>query len=203
MRFANEFADPAEPVPLLRCAGDGGEPITHHAPTGGGQFSSRLDVALRAVPTPLVMYTQETADGRDRGDRRGARVRSGWCATAILTACAEGEVALSSGLYHLEESEHVCGGRVVHRFAAHSRWVFSHQPGVWRRAALLADDGGHPAVMQPGENPWLNELLGGLRAEARGARVGLIAVDWYRNVADSGALNLEGRLMEEQIGCVD
>ena len=53
--------------------------------------------------------------------------------------------------------------------------------------------------MQPGENPWLNELLGGLRAEARGARVGLIAVDWYRNVADSGALNLEGRLMEEHM----
>ena len=41
-----------------------------------------------------------------------------------------------------------------------------------------------------------------LRAEARGARVGLIAVDWYRNVADSGALNLEGRQMEEHMqGC--
>ena len=59
VRFANEFVDPAEAVPLLRCAGDGGGPVAHHAPTGGGPFSSRLDVALRAVPTPLVMYMQE------------------------------------------------------------------------------------------------------------------------------------------------
>jgi hypothetical protein len=203
VRFANEFVDPAEAVPLLRCAGDGGGPVAHHAPTGGGPFSSRLDVALRAVPTPLVMYMQEdvwlTGETAAIGEvlACAARlVRDGHFDGVRL----EGEeVALSSGLYHLEESEHVCGGRVVHRFAAHSRWLFSHQPGVWRRAALLADDGGHPAVMQPGENPWLNELLGGLRAEARGARVGLIAVDWYRNVADSGALNLEGRLMEEHM----
>ena len=160
-------------------------------------------MALRAVPTPLVMYMQEDVWLTGETAAIGAVLA---CAARLVRdghfdgVRLEGEeVALSSGLYHLEESEHVCGGRVVHRFAAHSRWVFSHQPGVWRRAALLADDGGHPAVMQPGENPWLNELLGGLRAEARGARVGLIAVDWYRNVADSGALNLEGRLMEEHM----
>ena len=40
---------------------------------------------------------------------------------------------LASGLYHLEETEHRCpggeGGEViVYRFAAHNRWLCSHQP---------------------------------------------------------------------------
>ena len=51
-------------------------------------------------------------------------------------------------------------------------------------------------MLQPGENPWLNELLGSRRAEARGARVGLIALDWYQAVSSSGHLNEVGQRMQ-------
>ena len=158
-----------------------------------------------------------------------------------------------SGLYHAEESGHACGGRPVYRFLnGRNKWLFSHQPGLWRRAALVggaaseaaaqveqqqadqqadqqagggqlggaAASGGTQAaqvaargetqphrlapsslrfpVVMPGENPWLNELAGTQRADARGVRVGLLVVEWYTAVAASGELTPEGRAMLSQ-----
>jgi hypothetical protein len=42
---------------------------------------------------------------------------------------------------------------------------------VWRRSFLLegADGDAASALMQPGENPWLNELLASRRVEAHHA----------------------------------
>ena len=51
-------------------------------------------------------------------------------------------------------------------------------------------------VLEPAEDPWLNELLGSRRAEARGLRVGLIVAEWYEAVSSGGVLNAKGRQME-------
>ena len=59
-----------------------------------------------------------------------------------------------------------------------------------------------PAVLQPGEDPWSNELLGSQRAEARGAVVGLVPLDWYRAVSSSGRLSAQGRAMARTAGLV-
>ena len=104
----------------------------------------------------------------------------------------------TSGLYHLEETEHTCAGSgaEVYRFAAHNRWLYSHQPGIWRRSFLLEGAAGAAALMQPNENPWLNELLASRRVEARHARVALLPLDWYAAVSSSGELNEVGRMLE-------
>ena len=70
------------------------------------------------------------------------------------------------------------------------------QPGIWRRKFLLEGgaDGG-AALMQPDENPWLNELFASRRIEAHHARVALIPLDWYVAVSSGGELNELGRLM--------
>jgi hypothetical protein len=68
---------------------------------------------------------------------------------------------------------------------------------VWRRSFLLEDADGDAAaaLMQPGENPWLNELLASRRVEARHARVALLPHDWYVSVSSGGELNELGRMM--------
>ena len=57
-----------------------------------------------------------------------------------------------------------------------------------------------PAVLQPGENPWLNELTGSQRAAARGLKVGLIVLDWFASVSAGGELNASGRAMVSAAG---
>ena len=68
------------------------------------------------------------------------------------------------------------------------------------RERLLHSSGrGAPPVCQPGENPWLNELLGSRRAQAQGLRVGLVVVDWFVAASSSGALNAAGRALLERV----
>ena len=115
----------------------------------------------------------------------------------------------------------------IYRMASRTnRWLFSHQPGLWNRRRLLFDAGGHGAddggasyggaaaadvhestaddtqgpVVRAGEDPWLNELMGSLRAQRLGLRVGLVVVEWFRAVSSGGVLNEEGReLVVEEI----
>ena len=57
--------------------------------------------------------------------------------------------------------------------------------------------------MRAGEDPWLNELMGSLRAQRLGLRVGLVVVEWFRAVSSGGVLNEEGReLVVEEIQSV-
>ena len=141
--------------------------------TGEGEFSTRLLTALRALPTPHVLYMQEDSWLSGESEESSAALL---CALQLLDdghfdgVRLERSEQLASGLYLLEETEHRCagmggpggaGGAAVYRFAANNRWLYSHQPAVWRRSFLLEAAGGDAAaaLMQPGENPWLNELL--------------------------------------------
>ena len=118
----------------------------------------------------------------------------------------------------------------IYRMASRTnRWLFSHQPGLWNRRRLLFDADGHGAdddgasyggaaaagvhnstadgtqgpVVRAGEDPWLNELMGSLRAQRLGLRVGLVVVEWFRAVSSGGVLNEEGReLVVEEIQSV-
>ena len=153
------------------------------------------------MPTPYVLYLQEDSWLTGESEEASAALL---CALALLEAGhfdgvrLERSEQLASGLYHLEETEHECEGAraPVYRFAAHNRWLYSHQPGIWRRKFLLEGgaDGG-AALMQPDENPWLNELFASRRIEAHHARVALIPLDWYVAVSSGGELNELGRLM--------
>ena len=115
----------------------------------------------------------------------------------------------------------------IYRMASRTnRWLFSHQPGLWNRRRLLFDadgqgahddgasyggaaaagvhnstaDGTQGPVVRAGEDPWLNELMGSLRAQRLGLRVGLVVVEWFRAVSSGGVLNEEGReLVVEEI----
>jgi len=200
--FASELLDPVAHVPLAGCG------LVSSLRTGEGEFSTRLLAALRALPTPHVLYMQEDSWLTGETEASSAALL---CALGLLEAGhfdgvrLERSEQLASGLYHLEETEHRCPGGeageevAVYRFAAHNRWLYSHQPGVWRRSFLLGDgdeDGdAAAALMQPGENPWLNELLASRRIEARHARVALLPLDWYVSVSSGGELNEVGRLM--------
>ena len=66
---------------------------------------------------------------------------------------------------------------------------------IWRVDALLRPNGSEAAVLQPDENPWLNELLGSRRAAAQRVRVGLITFDWFAAVSTGGRLSAQGREM--------
>ncbi len=70
-------------------------------------------------------------------------------------------------------------------------------------AAGVADgltEGTTGPVVRAGEDPWLNELMGSLRARRRGLRVGLVVVEWFRAVSSGGVLNEEGKeLVSEEI----
>ena len=240
LAFCNEGAAASPPLQAVRSCGTAAE----HAPTERGAFSTRLLHALRHVQpsSPLVLYLQEDAWLRPDGPPAHETAALLTCARSLILNGTfdgirlEGTAPLASGLYHVEESGHTCGGRSVYRFLhGRNRWLFSHQPGLWRRAALLegnaaaviasqaeqqhgqqagggpeaaqvaaqgetqhrrlASTASLPAVVQPGENPWLNELVGSQRAEARELRVGLLVVEWYSAVASSGALTPEGRAM--------
>lgn len=201
--FANEHASAAAVIEPLRGCGA----AVSAAPTGRGEFSSRYARALRSLSTPAVFYLQEDVWLTRPPAELPDVLR---CAAKLVSAGhfdgvrLEAPSVLGAGLYALEDTGHRCGGHVVYRFAPLNRWLFSHQPGVWRRSLLLEAAEGQPAVVTPGEDPWANELLGSQRAEARGARVALVAVDWCRSVSSSGVLNPDGRAMaaaaEEEAG---
>ena len=154
--------------------------------------------AFEALATPFVLYLQEDMWLTDAARAMGPLLE---CAVRLLEAGEfdgirlEGSAPVAAGLYHLEESGHQCEGQEVFRFAPNNRWLYSHQPAVWRRDFLLGSahsSGGHEAVVARDENPWLSELLGSQRAAARQARVGLLVAEWYVAVSSSGQLSEEG-----------
>ena len=117
-------------------------------------------------------------------------------------ALAAARPPLVAGLYHVEAVDAgrvptACDDRPVHAFAPRNRWLYSHQPGLWRREFLLGGGAARrAAVLVPGENPWLNELRGSERAEPSHARVALVTAEWAVAVSSSGQLNAGGELME-------
>ena len=215
--FANEQSlRAAETIAPLRKCGIS----ARLAPTGFGEFSTRLRNALLALATPLLFYMQEDAWLLPIASEAMGSVLS--CAEGLLLSGRfdgirfESAASLRAGLYHVEAAsvgDHAdvddgrigsgprtleCGGHTVYRFVArHNRWLYSHQPGLWRRDALLGATAAerNAAVVQPGENPWLNELLGSRRAQKLGLVVGLIVVEWYRAVSSGGSLNAHGTAM--------
>ena len=84
-----------------------------------------------------MLYTQEDSWLTGESEASSAALL---CAVALLEAGhfdgvrLERSEQLASGLYHLEETEHRCPGGEggeevpVYRFAAHNRWLYSHQP---------------------------------------------------------------------------
>lgn len=179
------------------------------APTGFDDFSTRLRAALLAVATPIVFYLQEDVWLLPGASETMGSVLS--CAEGLLLSRRfdgirfESAASVRAGLYHLETVDDgsgarslECGGHAVFRFAArHNRWLYSHQPGLWRRDALIGARSAerNDAVMQDGENPWLNELRGSRRAQKLGLVVGLVLVEWYRAVSSGGTLNAHGTAM--------
>jgi hypothetical protein len=209
VQFATDEGDASAEVDVLRACSFS----AHAAPTGRGAFSTRLVRALAALHTPLVLYLQEDIWLNEHADGAPgvAEVASGaaeaaggidavlGCASALLLGHQldgvrfEPPDAVRAGWYHLELTNLTCAGRAIYRFARHTnRWLFSHQPGLWRVEALreLAepDEGAEHAD----ENPWLNELLGSRRAAVRDAAVGLIVLPWFASVSSGGTLNAAG-----------
>ena len=204
-----EGEEPSAEVDRLRACGIAS---ASSAPTGSGAFSTRLHRALRALATPLVLYLQEDVWLSDPNESMGPPSPESTDAalgnlSPSLLRCAsellldgrldgvrfEPRAAVLAGWYYLEDTEWTCNGHTVHRLPARNRWLYSHQPGLWVAERLLA--GGADAVMQPDENPWLNELLGSRRAAARDLAVGLIVVDWFVAVSSGGKLNGAGEAM--------
>ena len=96
----------------------------------------------------------------------------------------------------LEETNDTCGGQMVYRFVPRNRWLFSHQPGLWRVDRLRAFGSAGPNAA--GENPWLNELRGSRRAADSSATIGLVVRRWFASVSSGGVLNAVGRAMVER-----
>ena len=194
LSFASDEGDVSEAIDALRGCGI----AAHPAPTGGGGFSTRLTRALAALTSPLVFYLQEDVWLTGGGDSESVPAVLSCASELVRRGSFDGirfepPAAVLAGWYHLEETNVTCAGRAVLRFAPRNRWLYSHQPGLWRVDALLS--GGREAVMQPDENPWLNELLGSRRAAGRGLVVGLVVLDWFASVSSSGALNDVGHAM--------
>ena len=205
--FATDEGDASAALDSLHACGIADAAV---APTGPGAFSTRLHAALSSVSSPLVLYMQEdvwmlpiAADAHEPANESAGRLPALLaCASALVLSGRfdgirfEPRSALHAGWYHLQDTSEACAGSPVHRLAhSRNRWLYSHQPGLWRVRALLDGGGGAPAVMQPEENPWANELLGTRRAVARGLEVGLIVVDWFAAVSSGGELNVMGEAM--------
>ena len=69
---------------------------------------------------------------------------------------------LSAGLYHLQDSGASCAGRPVYRFAPANRWLFSHQPGIWRRELLLEGRSGGGGGVGGGRGGEACGVIGGM-----------------------------------------
>lgn len=142
---------------------------------GKGEWSDRLIRILEAVESEFVFYIQEDI----------------WARAPINLDSIPGLVA--AGDLHCLHVQANCGyydysSRVagINIFSPTSKYLLNHKPALWRRDFLLS-------CLEPGENPWENEVRGTKRLQDRGGcRIGLLEERWYYDVCRKGTLNKDG-----------
>ena len=110
----------------------------------------------------------------------------------------------AAGLYHLEDTGAACGSHPIYSFATGgltNRWIYSHQPAIWRRDALLNATPPSPttpttAPTTPPTPPHAGGAAGEPRARLEEGRQVSLGPGSRRLVSEEGAVVSSGGVLE-------
>lgn len=145
--------------------------------SGSGEWSDRLRVLLKQIPTDYVLYFQEdhwlTKKPPDLAFLMSEMVENDLLRLQI------------SPIVHFYK---LTGSGKILFFDPQSKYLVSHQPSIWKKKFLLD-------CLTEGETPWVNEYRGTLRLQHTPEtrewitnRIAIYPYDWYKHVGVKGKL---------------
>lgn len=140
--------------------------------SGDAEWSDRLRVLVKQIPTDYILYMQE-----DQWPKNPVPAMDMFDAMIEKYDLYRLQISPVNQFYSLH------GSSIPLFFHYKSKYLVSHQPSIWKKSFLLD-------CLKPNENPWVNEYEGTKRLNKpeTAGKIAIYPFDWYKHKCENGKL---------------